>query len=138
MSVGNFKIGFTIAGETLLALMSKMLPIENLSVEWSLAPASKTPARRSDNRAQPEEIPAAQEASEQARFARPEPSTRGINAIIVTQLTDGPKTASEMQPKIKEAGFLRILRALALRRCRTTGLSSALETGDGGSRKPHE
>ena len=29
MSV-NFKVGFTISGETLFALIAKMLPIENL------------------------------------------------------------------------------------------------------------
>jgi hypothetical protein len=102
MSV-KFKIGFTIAGETLFALMSKMLPIENLSVE-ELAPASKTPlADQTIERNQKKFLPRKKQVNKRAS---PGPSlTRGINAIIVTQLTDGPKTASEMQPKIKEAGF---------------------------------
>jgi hypothetical protein len=101
MSV-KFKIGFTIAGETLFALMSKMLPIENLSVE-ELAPASKTPlADRAIEHHRKKFLPRKHVNTR----ARPGPSlTRGINMIIVGELEKGPKRAIEMQPKLKAAGF---------------------------------
>ena len=102
MSV-KFKIGFTIAGETLFALMSKMLPIENLSVE-ELAPASKTPlADRAIELQQKKFLPRKKQLNKRAS---PGPSlTRGINMVIVNELESGPKRASELQPKAKAAGF---------------------------------
>lgn len=102
MSV-KFKIGFTIAGETLFALMSKMLPIENLSVE-ELAPASKTPqADRAIELHQKKFLPRKKPLNKRAS---PGPSlTRGINMVIVNELESGPKRASELQPKAKAAGF---------------------------------
>jgi hypothetical protein len=100
MSV-KFKIGFTIAGETLFALMSKMLPIENLSVE-ELAPASKTPlADRAIELHRKKFLP-----RKKMQRASPGPSlTRGINMVIVNELEKGPKREVDIRPKIKAAGF---------------------------------
>lgn len=96
----KFKIGFTIDGETLFGMLSKMLPIESLSVEEII----------------PSRAPLAERAIElhQKRFPKPQkykrkspgPSLeRGINLAIITALADGPKTAIELQPKVKAAGF---------------------------------
>ena len=58
-------------------------------------------ACRSDNRAQPEEIPAAQEASEQARFARPEPNPRHQRHHRHATRPMGPKRRARCSPRSK-------------------------------------
>ena len=103
MSV-KFKIGFTIAGETLFAMIAKMLPIENLSVE-ELAPASKTPLADRAIAHHQKKFPT-QPKKQISQRARPGPNlTHGVNMVIVNELESGPKRASELQPKAKAAGF---------------------------------
>lgn len=96
----KFKVGFTIGSETLFAMMSKMLPIENLSVE-ELAPASL--ADRAIEHHRKKFLPRKKQVNQRVS---PGPSlTRGINMIIVNELEKGPKREVEIRPKIKAAGF---------------------------------
>lgn len=111
MSV-KFRLGFDITGETLFAMLAKMLPIENLKVEelgpWPITGSKLLGATPQADRAI---------ALHQKRFpkpatphvnrrASPGPSlTRGINMIIVTELEKGPKREVELRPKVKAAGF---------------------------------
>jgi|HubBroStandDraft_5_1064220.scaffolds.fasta_scaffold1192908_1 hypothetical protein len=103
----KFKIGFTINGETLFGLMSKMLPIENLEVEEVIdssdhlvlkpVPAG---AMKILNAAKHEPKPQIH------KRASPGPNLgKGINGIIVAALSDGPKRAADLQPKAVAAGF---------------------------------
>ena len=92
MSV-NFKVGFTISGETLFALFAKMLPIDDLSVEE--IPAHKPPAK-----------PIALPRKPQARKKNnPMRLKMGINGIILTAMRDKPLRALQMKPLIVAAGF---------------------------------
>ena len=90
MSV-NFKVGFTISGETLFALFAKMLPIDDLSVEE--IPAHKPPAK-----------PIALPREPQARKNSPR-LNMGINGIILTAMKDKPMRALQMKSLLVAAGF---------------------------------
>ena len=98
----KFKVGFTIGSETLFAMIAKMLPIEDVSVEEIVE--SKTPqADRAIALHQKKFPPRKKQLN---RRASPGPSlTRGINMVIVNELEKGPKREVEIRPKIKAAGF---------------------------------
>ena len=91
MSV-KFKIGFTIAGETLFALMSKMLPIEDLSVE-ELAPSKIPQADRAIELHQKRFLPR----KKKKRFSPGPNFKKGINGIVLTAMKDKPLRTIEMQ-----------------------------------------
>ena len=91
MSV-NFKVGFTISGETLFALFAKMLPIDDLSVEE--IPPKLTLAERA----------IAIQRKPQARKNSPR-LNMGINGIILTAMKDKPMRALQMKSLIVAAGF---------------------------------
>ena len=98
----KFKVGFTIDGETLFAMIAKMLPIEDVSVE-EIAPASKTPQADRAIALHQKKFPT--QRKKQTR-ASPGPSlTSGVNMVIVNELGSGPKRATELQPKATAAGF---------------------------------
>jgi hypothetical protein len=99
MSV-KFRIGFDITGETVFAMIAKMLPIENLSV-MELPPT--VPSRLS---------------TPTPRLHGPKPQRhkrpltgpnlkKGINGIIMTELREGPKRASHFEPRIIAGGWSR-------------------------------
>jgi hypothetical protein len=96
----KFKIGFTIGADTLFGLMSKMLPIEDLEVE-EIAPKPKLAERaiaihKLTHKPKPQIH----------KRVSPGPDLKkGINGIIVTELSTGPKRAIDMQPKVMAAGF---------------------------------
>ena len=99
----KFKVGFTIGSETLFAMIAKMLPIENVSVEEIVE--SKTPLAQRAIALHQKKFPT-QPKKQIHRRASPGPSlTRGINMVIVNELESGPKRATELQPKAKAAGF---------------------------------
>jgi hypothetical protein len=88
MSV-KFKIGFTMDAETLFGLMSKMLPVENLSVEEVFErPSEPMPRLPHKGRG----------------FPGPD-LKKGVNGIIMIALAEGPKRAVQIQPKVQAAGF---------------------------------
>ena len=94
MSV-NFKVGFTISGETLFALFAKMLPIENLEVEE--IPAHKPPTK-------PIALPNGRKP--QARKKNnPMRLKTGINGIVLTAMKGKPMRVLELQPLLKAAGY---------------------------------
>ena len=93
----KFKVGFTIGSETLFAMIAKMLPIEDVSIE-ELAPI-KTDRVITGIREHP------QIARKKKRDRGGPRLNMGINAIIVTELKEGPKREVEIRPKIKAAGF---------------------------------
>jgi hypothetical protein len=93
----KFKVGFTIGSETLFAMIAKMLPIEDVSIE-ELAPI-KADRVITGIRAHP------QIARKKKRDRGGPRLNMGINAIIMAELKEGPKREIEMRPKIKAAGF---------------------------------
>jgi hypothetical protein len=111
MSQVKFKIGFTIDAETLGAIIAKMLPVEDVSVEE--IPIKSTLARLTDHAIALGQNPEARKRGRDiiAKYAKPKraspgPSlTKGINAIIIAELKSGPKRAAEIQPKVTAAGF---------------------------------
>lgn len=93
----KFKVGFTIGSETLFAMIAKMLPIEDVSIE-ELAPI-KADRVITGIRAHP------QIARKKKRDRGGPRLNMGINAIIMAELKESPKRAVEMQPKVTAAGF---------------------------------
>jgi len=94
----KFKIGFTIGADTLFGLMSKMLPIENLEVE-EIRP-KPTLAERAIHKITHKPKPQIR------KHASPGPNLeKGINGVIMAALSDGPKRAAELRPKVIAAGF---------------------------------
>jgi hypothetical protein len=94
----KFKIGFTIGADTLFGLMSKMLPIEDLEVEE--LPVKPTLAERA--------IAIAHRKPQHKKLKRASPGPnleKGVNGVIMAALSDGPKRAIEIQPKVVAAGF---------------------------------
>ena len=110
MSV-KFKLGFTVSAETLFTLMSKLLPIEDLSVEEVIERPSTPLADRAI-------------ALHQKQFlAKPKPKPKpkhrinprypdgpnlkmGINGIIVRHLSNGMgHNASELRKALKTGGY---------------------------------
>jgi hypothetical protein len=95
MSQVKFKIGFTIPSDTLIAMIAKFLPIEDLSVEEIVPRIASTP--------KPLHLP-----TTKGKYKRPSPGPnlkKGINGILITELSIGPKRAVELQPKVVAAGF---------------------------------
>lgn len=101
MSV-KLKVKFTIEAQTLFALASKLLPIEDLSIE-ELAP---------------EHARAIAKATQQVVLAKPQIKKvnrrgnnrfnpdKGVNKIILDMLADGkPHHVAEADGTIKEAGY---------------------------------
>ena len=97
----KFKVGFTIGSETLFAMIAKMLPIEDVSVEELVQ--SKTPqADRAMLLHQKKFSPR----KKMTRRASTGPRLNmGINAVILAELKESPKRAVEMQTKVTAAGF---------------------------------
>jgi hypothetical protein len=97
MSQVKFKIGFTVPSDTLFAMIAKMLPIEDFSVE-EIVPSH------------PRIVPPIRIAHKPRRQAykreSPGPNLKkGINMIVVNELEKEPKRALELQPKLVAAGF---------------------------------
>jgi predicted HTH transcriptional regulator len=110
----KFRVGFTIDGQTLFAMMSKFLPIENLIVEEMIEQPRPDPAIRFDKKFDLKPIPSGAmkilaAAKKKPKHNRKSPGpdlTRGINAIIINLLRDG-KThkAQELRPMLKAQGY---------------------------------
>ena len=94
MSV-DYKVKFTISGETLFALFAKMLPIDNVSIEE--IPSIK---------AEPKPIALPNGRKPQARKRNNPPRLNmGINGIVLTAMKGKPMKALELTPLIVAAGF---------------------------------
>lgn len=93
MSV-KFKLGFTVSAETLFGLLSKMLPIEDLSVEEVLSRVETTP------RLAPTRRPAIAKRRGQELNLK-----EGINGVLVRALENGPLRSSELRSFLTKAGF---------------------------------
>lgn len=95
----KFKIGFTIPSETLIELIGKFLPIEDLEVEEIVERQPKLPLHA---------IAHAVDHTEKVKKKRYTPGPnlkKGINGILITALSDGPKRAAQLQPLLKAAGY---------------------------------
>lgn len=95
----KFRIGFDISGETMFAMIAKMLPIENLSVTEL-----------------PSTVPSRPEPTPRLHGPRPQMHKRksfgpnlkkGINGIIMTELREGPKRAVQFEAKVVAGGWSR-------------------------------
>jgi hypothetical protein len=98
MSQVKFKIGFTIPSDTLIAMIAKFLPIEDLEVEEIVPKPTLAERAIAIHKLTPK--------PHIHKRASPGPNlSKGIAKIIVTELSIGPKRAIELQPKIMAAGF---------------------------------
>jgi hypothetical protein len=102
MSV-KFKIGFQIDAETLFGIIAKFLPLEELEIEEI---ASK-PTHAERSIAVHKLTVAAPKPKRQFRQrANPGPDLkRGINGIIMSELSTGPKHTINLRPKIQAASY---------------------------------
>lgn len=98
MSV-KFKLGFTVSAETLFGLLSKMLPIEDLSVEEVLSGVETTP------RLAPTQRPAIAKPVRARRRGQELNLKEGINGVLVRALENGPLRSSELRSFLTKAGF---------------------------------
>jgi hypothetical protein len=97
----KFKIGFTIDGETLFGLMSKFLPIDNLSVEEMVERQPRIPIEAIAHAVKHITKP-----KRTAKRASPGPNLeKGLNGIIMAALSSGPQNAKDLLPKAVAAGF---------------------------------
>jgi hypothetical protein len=94
----KYKLGFTIDSEVMFMLLSKFLPIQDLSVEEVVVPVPD-PAIRFDKRFDLPKPKRKQEARHGGGGARLD-LTRGVNAIVIAALADGQ---GRSQAHIKEA-----------------------------------
>ena len=101
MSV-DYKVKFTISGETLFALFAKMLPIDNVSIEE--LPTKPTLAERAIavNKITARAIENHKGGRGGHRKANLD---MGINKIIMDALAERPMRAVELQPLVTGAGW---------------------------------
>jgi hypothetical protein len=115
----KFKIGFIIDAETMFSMLSKFLPVDQLTVE-EMAPAQHTPrivAQVAPNK------------SKQIR-TRPPNLKGGINRIILEALADGQShTAASLEPLLIKAGFSRNSASSRLQSLKANGLVRRTGTG---------
>ena len=106
MSQVKFKIGFTIPSDTLIAMIAKFLPIEDLSVE-EIVPKPTLAERSIAIHKLTQQAIATHKPKPQIhkRASRGPNLKKGINEILITELSTGPKRAVDMQPKVVAAGF---------------------------------
>lgn len=105
MSTVKFKIAFTINAETLFTLASKLLPIDDLSIEELIERPVPTQAERLTNvlgiapRHKPKH-------KYKRKPSKPMDLTVGINRIVMDALSDRlPHRAVEMKPAFKMGGY---------------------------------
>lgn len=106
MSV-KFKLGFTVSAETLFTLLSKMLPIDDLSVEEVVEPPP-VPAHMDslDRYMKPPKLIKPQLKTVRRRGRNALNPNKGVNKIILDMLADGkPHHVAEADGSIKEAGY---------------------------------
>jgi hypothetical protein len=106
MSQVKFKIGFTIPSDTLIAMIAKFLPIEDLSVEEIVPKPTLAERSIAIHKLTQQAIATHKSKPQINKRASPGPNLKkGINGIVVTELSTGPKRAIDMQPKVVAAGF---------------------------------
>ena len=107
MSQVRYKIGFTINAETLFTLASKLLPIEDFSMEEMIERPAPDPAIRFDRRfdlpPKPKKKPHTKAPRKPGYKLNPD---AGVNKILLDMLADGrPHHVAEADGMIKEAGY---------------------------------
>ena len=103
MSTVKFKIAFTINAETLFTLASKLLPIDDLSIEELIERPDPNVARI----AKVEQLVARKPKHKYKRApSKPMDLTAGINKIVMDALSNRlPHRAVEMRPALKAGGY---------------------------------
>jgi hypothetical protein len=100
----KYKLGFTIDSETLFGILSKFLPIQDLSVEEVVDhPAPERVLKRADLPALLHSLhkPKHRDAPRR-RNSRPVNLSEGINGIIMEAMADGkPHAAVEFRPLLR-------------------------------------
>ena len=102
----KFRLGFTISAETLFALMSKVLPIDDLSVE-EIAPTPKHNIAQQVKRLGADSLmpPPAKQRKKQVN-RRGLNLKEGINGVILAHMADGQSyRETDLRPLLKAAGF---------------------------------
>ena len=97
MSV-KFKVGFTMSAETLFRIIAKFVPVEDLEVEEIVRRVEPTPKPKLIANHKPKPF---------KRASLGPDLKKGINGIILAALSDGPKRANDLQPKVAAAGYSR-------------------------------
>lgn len=103
MSTVKFKIAFTINAETLFTLASKLLPIDDLTIEELIERPDPNVARI----AKVEQLVARKPKRKYKRKpSKPMDLTTGINRIIMDALSDRlPHRVVEIKPALKAGGY---------------------------------
>jgi hypothetical protein len=106
----KYKLGFTIDSETLFGILSKFLPIQDLSVEEVVErPAPERVLTRADLPGLVHSLHKPKRkykwAPEKRRPPRPMDLKAGINRIIMEVLEKGPATAVSMRPLVQAAAY---------------------------------
>ena len=97
----KYKLGFTIDSETLFGILSKFLPIQDLSVEEVVDHPAPDPAIRFDKRFDLPKPPKRKNAP-RGRGSRGVNLTEGINGIIMGAMADGkPRFGAEFRPLLR-------------------------------------
>jgi DNA-binding transcriptional ArsR family regulator len=101
----KFKLGFTMTAETLFGMLSKMLPIEDLTVEEIAAPTMEEKINQLHvNLKHANALSSIKRKKYARRPAHPMDLTKGINRIILDLLEQGPHTAIQMKEALVTSG----------------------------------
>lgn len=103
----KFRLGFTISAETLFALMSKVLPIDDLSVEeLPPAPIPKHNIAQQVKRLGADSLMPPKQQHRKKRPNRGLNLKQGINGIILAHMADGqPHREVDLRPLLKAGGY---------------------------------
>lgn len=128
----KYKLGFTIDSETLFGIMSKFLPIENLSVEEVVdRPAPERVLKRADLPALLHSLhKSKRKNAPRGRNSRPVNLSEGINGIIMEAMADGkPHAAIEFKPLLRARTYSENSVASRLEELRKHGYVKHLSDG---------
>lgn len=123
----KLKVGFEIEAEVLFGMLSKMLPIDNLSVE-EMGPTHVAPQIKIAKIAQ--QIALVKTRKRPARTGYAVNPNKGVNKIIMEMLADGkPHKAVEAKPLMKAAGYATSGTGSKMQRLREHGYVNMLGNG---------
>jgi hypothetical protein len=128
MMAVKFNIGFTIDAETLFSIVSKFLPLENLSIEEVV----ERPERHSAPRVS--KVAAMLARADTPKIKRRQRQNAGVNGgqlkVIADHLrANGPASHSEIGYALKAAGFSKLGAGSALKRMLDQGVIRKHERG---------
>jgi hypothetical protein len=132
----KFKVGFTIDAQTLFAMMSKFLPVDDVTVEELIErPPPVQPTLPHDwspgwNKQIAKSKPKLKKKYTRTKPAVPMRLDAGINRILMEMMADGkPHRAMDLRPLLKKGGFSENSAGSRLQALRVAGVVEQM--GDG-------